>query len=173
MSVLMSRRGVGVMFATLAAASLLTGCTGQSSAPVLEHDPEEVRVESVSAPADGTNEGAAVIYVPAFDHGVAIVVTNVWRQTLGHTVCKIQISWSVHVNAASRCVVEPVERDSDGHLQGVRVRVGGLSAGSNVALDMDVKPLLQEGRYDWDYLHGTRSVYRLYAEIPTAEEESR
>ncbi len=173
MSVLISRRVVGVIVATAAAALLLTGCDGQSSAPVLEHDPEEVRVESVSAPADGTDEGAAVIYVPAFDDGVLIVVTEVWRQTPGHSVCKIEIAWSVDVDAATQCVVEPVERDSDGHLQGVRVRVGGLSAGSSVALDVDVKPLLQESRYDWDYLHGTRSVYRLNAEIPTAEEGTK
>ena len=173
MSVLMSRHTVGVIVAALAVASLLTGCAGQSSAPVLEHDPEEVRVESVSAPTDSTNEGAAVIYVPAFDDGVSIVVTEVWRQTPAHSVCKIEIAGPVYVDAASQCVVEPVERDSDGHLQGVRVRVGGLSAGSSVALDVDVKPLLQASRYDWDYLHGTRTVYRLNAEIPTAEEESK
>lgn len=104
------------------------------------------------APDEHADTATATISIPVFVTGVEVTVFAVERHERGAEVCTVRILEEVESSGAC-AVVEPLQRQENGTLHGLRLQLTGLPLGHH-QFDVVMFPVPQDGttgefRYDF------------------------
>lgn len=152
----MGLRRIAALVGAVLLAALTSGCAG--------HEPVEPSPSTSSMgseysllvlnvePNEHSDTATATISIPVFVTGVEVTVFAVERHERGAEVCTVRILEEVESSGAC-AVVEPLQRQENGTLHGLRLQLTGLPLGHH-QFDVLMYPVPQDGttgefRYDF------------------------